>query len=194
MNCLAGEIYDTLPQIPGGYEIAYADFPWPYTSFGTARLPYKQLTEAEIAVFPWDRLLAKRAVVFSWATSPKLDMALRVGEVWRRKGLHFQGVAYVWLKTTKDGRLIGASGPRPRLVKPLCEYLLAFSTTPNERTFRLLTEAQTQTVCAPKQRTHSRKPKVFRDRIVDLLGARRRIELFARERVSGWDAWGDELD
>lgn len=39
---------------------------------------------------------------------------------------------------------------------------------------------------------HSRKPAETRTRIVQLLGDVPRIELFAREAVPGWDAWGDE--
>jgi N6-adenosine-specific RNA methylase IME4 len=80
------------------------------------------------------------------------------------------------------------------LVKPLDEFVLAFSTTPNKRTFPLLTESQVQHVFAPKPRRgeHSRKPAVIRDLIVELLGDRPKIELFARERVPGWDGWGDE--
>jgi hypothetical protein len=31
-------------------------------------------------------------------------------------------------------------------------------------------------------------------RIVDLLGDVPRIELFARKRVPGWDAWGNEIE
>lgn len=176
------------------YQIAYADFPWPYTSFGTAKLPYSQMAESEIAEFDWGRWLAKDAVVFSWATGPKLDMALRCGEAWReRHGLHYQGVAYTWIKTKLDGTPMGASGPRPRLVKPLDEFLLAYSTTPKRRTFPLLSESQVQHQFAPKSREHSRKPGLFRDLIVELLGDRPRVELFARERVDGWDAWGDEI-
>lgn len=177
------------------YEIAYADFPWSYTPFGTAKLPYKCMAEDEIARFPWHKFLAKDAVVFSWATGPKLDVALRCGEEWRYiHRLHYQGVAYTWIKTARSGRPIGASGPRPRLVKPLDEFLLAYSTTPNRRTFPLLTESHVQHVFAPKPKRgqHSRKPAIFRDLIVDLLGDRPRIELFARERVKGWDGWGDE--
>ena len=40
---------------------------------------------------------------------------------------------------------------------------------------------------------HSRKPAEVRERIVRLLGDVPRIELFARERVPGWDAWGNEV-
>jgi hypothetical protein len=47
---------------------------------------------------------------------------------------------------------------------------------------------------APKARRgeHSRKPAIVRDKIVELLGDRPRIELFARDTADGWDGWGDE--
>ena len=39
---------------------------------------------------------------------------------------------------------------------------------------------------------HSSKPEEFR-RIIDALYPRgKRIELFARKKVPGWDAWGNE--
>lgn len=55
---------------------------------------------------------------------------------------------------------------------------------------------QSEQVFAPKPRRgeHSRKPAIVRDNIVQLLGDRPRVELFAREHVDGWNAWGDELE
>jgi N6-adenosine-specific RNA methylase IME4 len=197
----------------GKYEIAYVDFPWPYTAFGTAKISYDMMTEQQIAEFNWSQFLAKRAAVFSWVTGPKLDLAMRCAEQWReRHGLHYQGIAYIWVKTTKNGLPIKAAGPRPRFVKPLDELLLVFSTTPKERVFPILSESQVQHVfehdyedhdvlppewpveyvLAPKQSKHSRKPAIFRDLIVELLGDRPRIELFAREQWPGWAAWGAE--
>ena len=44
------------------------------------------------------------------------------------------------------------------------------------------------------RREHSRKPDCVRDRIVELIGDLPRIELFARQKVQGWDSWGDQLD
>ena len=41
---------------------------------------------------------------------------------------------------------------------------------------------------------HSKKPDEVRKRIVELLGELPRIELFARQKVEGWDAWGNEVD
>lgn len=41
--------------------------------------------------------------------------------------------------------------------------------------------------------THSKKPVETRKRIENLCGNLPRIELFAREKVAGWDAWGNEV-
>ena len=40
---------------------------------------------------------------------------------------------------------------------------------------------------------HSKKPDEVRKRIVELMGDLPRIELFAREKAEGWDAWGNEV-
>lgn len=40
---------------------------------------------------------------------------------------------------------------------------------------------------------HSKKPDEVRQRILKLMGDLPRIELFAREKHIGWDAWGDEI-
>jgi site-specific DNA-methyltransferase (adenine-specific) len=41
---------------------------------------------------------------------------------------------------------------------------------------------------------HSRKPALIRGRIVEMFGDLPRIELFSRQRVEGWDCWGNEVD
>ena len=41
---------------------------------------------------------------------------------------------------------------------------------------------------------HSKKPDVVRERIVELLGDLPRVELFARKKTEGWDAWGNEIE
>ena len=40
---------------------------------------------------------------------------------------------------------------------------------------------------------HSQKPEEARERIVELMGDLSRIELFARQKTEGWDAWGNEI-
>ena len=41
---------------------------------------------------------------------------------------------------------------------------------------------------------HSKKPDEVRDRIVELCGDLKKIELFARYQVPKWDCFGNEID
>ncbi|MGN8969763.1 MT-A70 family methyltransferase [Intestinimonas sp. HCP28S3_D6] len=54
-------------------------------------------------------------------------------------------------------------------------------------------DGKSASIYAPA-RKHSEKPGEARDKIVQLVGDLPRIELFARQRAPGWDAWGDEVD
>ena len=175
------------------YEIVYVDPPWAHygeqNKMGAAANHYSTVPDAELLAFPMRPLLADRAVVFMWATCPRLDFGIDCLRAW---GLHYRGVASVWVKTNKDGAPMGAAGVRPTLVKPTTELLLAATTNRKGRAFPLLTESMRQAVMAPRGR-HSEKPAVFRDRIVELLGDRPRIELFARATAPGWDCWGNEV-
>jgi N6-adenosine-specific RNA methylase IME4 len=54
-------------------------------------------------------------------------------------------------------------------------------------------DASVRSVIIAKVAKHSAKPPEVRDRIVQLCGDVPRIELFARERDDGWEAWGDEV-
>ena len=49
-----------------------------------------------------------------------------------------------------------------------------------------------QLVVTPIEK-HSKKPDCVRDMIVALCGDIPRIELFARQKVDGWDVWGNEV-
>ena len=178
-----------------GYELIYMDPSWgEYTNCGTAKIEYTKMTTEELFELPLDMLMAQRCVLFCWVTCPMLYRQNgTVLKHWEQKfDLTFQGVPYVWIKTRKDGTPFEATGPRPRLTKPLTEFCVAYSNVKRGRPFPLLTEKQVQTVFAPRPGGHSSKPPIFRERIVELLGDRPRVELFARERVAGWDGWGDQ--
>ncbi len=49
-----------------------------------------------------------------------------------------------------------------------------------------------QLIINPREE-HSKKPDITRDKIVELCGDNKRIELFARNKVDGWDSNGDQL-
>jgi len=48
------------------------------------------------------------------------------------------------------------------------------------------------TIVTAKSPRHSEKPQVFRD-LIEPFGEPR-IELFARQKVEGWDCWGNEVE
>jgi N6-adenosine-specific RNA methylase IME4 len=182
------------PPLPRSrYSILYADPPWSYygdpNKDQAAGKYYSCLPLGDLAMLRVETITAKPAVLFLWATCPKLLDAVRLMSAW---GFHYRGVAYIWVKTTKAGGIIGGQGIRPSFVKPTCELVLVGSTAKTGRPFPLLTEGQGQVVLASRG-AHSEKPAVVRERIVELLGDRPRIELFARHRVPGWAAWGLEV-
>lgn len=183
-----------LPPLPDKrYDVAYVDPPWYYygspVKDAAAGKHYPLMSLEELAAIDVRRILTKRSAVFMWATCPRLDFAIRLIDAW---GLHYRGVAYVWVKVNKEGKIIAGQGVPPTFTKPTTELLLVATTIPTGRPFPILDLAQRQVVLHPRS-VHSEKPHVFRELIEELCGDRPRIELFARKRTPGWDAWGAEL-
>lgn len=182
----------------GRYDIIYVDPPWRYRrsgsqSFtdymGSADNHYPTMTEDEIGDLPIRSIMSKTSVVFMWATSPMLDLAIRTIARW---GLSYRGMPYIWIKTKKDGSLMGAIGVTPTFVKPKAEFVLAATVKNMGRPFPIVTMKSEQLVFAPRGR-HSEKPEEVRRRIEQLCGHRPRIELFARRPAPGWTVWGNEV-
>jgi len=181
-------------ELPKGlYDVILADPPWSYygqqDKWGAAAKFYDLMPDGDIASLPVSRLAKRESVLFLWATCPRLDVAIDTMRAW---GFTFRGVAFVWVKTTKDGRPIGARGVRPSIVKPTTEIVLAGSMTTKGRPMPIASEAVRQVVLAPVGR-HSAKPTAVAERIEELYPSAKRVELFARERRNGWDAWGNEI-
>jgi N6-adenosine-specific RNA methylase IME4 len=177
----------------GQYQVILADPPWSYTGqqdkWAAAAKFYTTMTVEDICAIPMRQILVRPGVLFLWATGPKLHVAIDAIRSW---GLHYRGVAFVWIKTKKDGMPIGAQGVRPSIVKPLTEFVLAASTQPEGRPLVLNSEAVVQTIFAPKGE-HSVKPPEVMERINLLYPAHSKLEMFARQRVSGWESWGNEV-
>ncbi len=148
------------------------------------------MNQEELANLPVRSIMNKRAVLFLWSTGPRLNFAIELIAAW---GLHYRGVAYVWVKTNGRGEPIRGQGVPPTFTKPTTEFVLAATTMPTGRPFSILDLGQGQVVMERRGR-HSQKPEVFRKRIEELCGLRSRIELFARESIRGWDVWGAEAE
>ena len=169
------------------YNIIYADPPWRYERNGVqgaAEQQYPTMRIDELCRLPVAELSEKDSVLFLRATFPKLREALRVIKAW---GFEYKSVAFVWLKRNRSGRgwfyglgfwTRGNAPPRP----------LAPPAHPNPNSHRV------PTALISPLRGHSRKPDEARDKIIELVGDLPRIELFAREKADGWDAWGNEVE
>jgi N6-adenosine-specific RNA methylase IME4 len=178
------------------YQIVLADPPWKYygdpNKNQAAGKHYSMMSYDELKVLPVKSIMAKKSILFCWTTSSKIAETCKLIEDW---GLHYRGVFQVWVKTNKQGRIISGQGIRPSFTKPTAEYLLVATTLKAGRTYPLLTESMANVVLAERPANiHSRKPSEFRKNITDLLGQDlRKVELFSRESIDGWDAWGNEV-
>ena len=175
----------------GEFEVVVTDPPWSYygdpNKMGACGKEYETLTDEQL--MEWRYPLTRDGVLFMWATCPRLDVAM---ECLRRHGLHYRGVAFVWVKTKADGTPIGAQGVRPSIVKPLTELVLAASYRKTGRPLKLHSESVCQTIFAARGE-HSQKPEAMQYRLELMYPQARKAEFFARRLRPGWECFGNEL-
>ena len=172
------------------YSIIYADPPWSYQTFKQVPAgrpnsqPYSAMRMVDIFELPVKDISNKDAVLFMWATSPLLPEALHCMKMW---GFDFKCVAFTWVKRNKksDGWFWGM-GWWTRSNPEYC--LLGVRGNPKR------IAANVHSVIDEPVGEHSKKPDEVRNRIVELCGDLPRIELFARQRVAGWDVFGNEVE
>lgn len=177
-----GKKIEPLP--PGKYSVIYADPPWEYYEGGYKNQSqhYDTLTVEELKQMPLDDLAADNCILFLWVTFPILDQVFDLIKWW---GFKYSTVGFVWVKSKKDGtgHFFGL-GNWTRANTELC--LIATKGSIERKDASI-----SQIIYSPPEE-HSRKPDIVRDKIVSLVGDLPRIELFARQKVSGWDTWGNE--
>ncbi len=171
------------------YEIIYADPPWSYNdkmaghSFSLDH-EYETQSKQWISKLPVRNISADTCCLFLWVTSPLLDEGIQVLQDW---GFKYVTVAFCWSKYTKNGKLVSNLGRWTMGNVELC--LLGVKGKHNkwrqDNSIKQLVQAE--------RTKHSKKPDEVRNRIVQLLGDRPRIELFAREKTEGWEVWGNEV-
>lgn len=177
------------------YNIIYADPAWSYNDkragggfknpngAGGADKHYKTLSLEEICSIDVKSICLENSMLFLWCTSSLLDYGFKVIQSW---GFNYKTVGFVWVKLTKD------------LSKPYSG--MGYYTNQNAE-FCLIglkgkywREAKNvKQIIQEPRREHSRKPDIARTRIIELCGDLPRIELFARQKVNGWDCWGNEV-
>jgi len=188
------------------YQIIYADPPWKYKVWsedkkvaqGTAKRYYQTMNVEDICALPISELADKDCKLFLWATPPCLQEALQVMKSW---GFGYKTIVFAWIKLNRT------SNPNQSSFLPQDSisrfYGIGHWTASNielvlgglKEGGRLDRKSKdiSQIVLSPLTK-HSQKPPEIRDKIVRLCGNLPRIELFARQKIEGWDAIGFDID
>ena len=172
------------------YKIIYADPPWQYRVYSqkgqgrSAENHYHTMNIKDIMALPVDKIADKDCILFLWITFPCIKEGIEVMERWgfkyktcgfnwvkrnKKKNTYFMGLGF-WTRSNSEVCLIGTKGQPKRVSKSVSQ------------------------ICDARIMEHSKKPAAIRERIVELCGELPRVELFARDKVKGWDSLGDEID
>ncbi len=169
------------------YNIIYADPPWDiggYVHGGNhVELPYQTMTDDEIISLPIVRIVDDAAVCFLWCVDSKIPLLKPLMASW---GFDYKCIGFIWNKKAKTTN--GTSAPFPNFTRRSCEYCFIGV----RGKYKILSKTVEQLISTPIK-DHIMKPAIFRTLIVELFGDLPRIELFSRENIEGWDAWGNQV-
>lgn len=187
----------------GEYQIIYADPPWKYNDRynihgaafgGGAMAHYPLLTTPQISSIPVQSWVDPAgSVLLMWATWPKLEEAFKVISGW---GYTYKTLGFCWVKTNRgNGEPFFGTGFYTRSNTEPCMLATAGKNFPRPITNGIsqILESPGSLLVSPREE-HSKKPDLARQKIVELFGDVPRLEMFARDRSPGWDAWGNEID
>lgn len=173
---------ESTPIIPDGkYNVIYADPPWKYDFgfdiHGAADRHYHTMTIQELCDLPISDLTEDNAVLFMWVTSPKLFDAHKIITAW---GFDYK-TSFIWDKVKHvmghynsvrhEILLVCVRGSFPKQSDTLHDSVITIE----------------------RSDEHSEKPQYFRELIETMYPKSKKIELFARQKIEGWDSWGNEL-
>jgi N6-adenosine-specific RNA methylase IME4 len=189
------------PAAPQEFAAILIDPPWEYTTYSedngqgrSAEAHYPTMKAADIAALPVGDLAADNCALFMWATWPTIQQAFMVGTAW---GFEYRTCAFTWAKVKK--------GIQPTTMARLNDDAywhmgMGFWTRANTEVCLLFVKGAPkriykdvrQLIVAPV-RKHSQKPDEQYERIARLVGGPY-LELFAREKRTGWFSWGNEIE
>lgn len=161
---------------------------------GGAESHYPTMSIAEMCDLPIKNIANSDSVLLMWVTMPMMKVSFQVIKAW---GFKYKTCAFTWVKTNRDGSVYMGMGRHTRGNAEVC--LLATRGKGISRKNAGIYNTQLH-----KRENHSKKPDFFRDQISLLYGSDiSKIELFARDtgdknlfgknRMDGWDTWGNEV-
>ena len=166
------------------YNIIYADPPWPIrwtnsnTKSGFKKLQYPTMGIAEMCNLPIQKIMADGCKCFVWTTNGFLLEAFHLIRAW---GFQYDKL-WTWCKKT------GAGGHPRNATEHIVEGTAGFIKTIG------MHEPATNNWFIAKKGKHSKKPDVAIEMIERFYPNTNKIELFAREKRDGWDAFGNEVE
>jgi len=172
---------DYIPFPDKKYTVVYADPPWDVKKIKRGVRPnqvefdYPTMSLEEIKALPVANISEDQSCLFLWATHAYLPKAFGVMESW---GFKYQRTI-TWDK--QNGLCLFGFHHRTEFL--LFGYRGKIEMYPRRPAFPTMVQA--------KSPRHSEKPQTFRELIAPFGDTR--IELFARQRVDGWDSWGNEV-
>jgi N6-adenosine-specific RNA methylase IME4 len=176
-----------LPLPEGPYSLIYADPPWQHNDRANAGMrgachKYPVMPLGDIKRLPVNGIAARDCLLALWWSPVMPEEAIAVARAWGFEPRTMAG--FTWHKQSKHGNEHIATGNWTRTNVECCLFAI------KGRPKRL--SASVRAYLSTRVGEHSRKPQEVRERLVALVGDVPRIELFARERATGWDAWGLE--
>ena len=165
------------------YQIIYADPPWDVKKIirkvrpnQQAPLDYPTMSLDAIKALPIKDIADDNSCLFLWTTHSYLPKAFDVMTAW---GFKYQRTI-TWDK--QNGMCLFGFHHRTEFL--LFGYKGKIEMYPRRKAFPTMVQA--------KSERHSSKPHIFRELIAPF--GETKIELFARERKEGWDAFGNEVE
>lgn len=177
--------------LPGPFGALLVDPPWRFTNRTGKVAPehqrlrrYTTLTMAEIAALPVAKLAAPNCHLYLWTPNALLPDALAVMRAW---GFQYK-TNLVWYKVRRDG---GPDGRGVGFYFRNVTELLLFGLRGRQRT--LAAGRRQVNLLASRKEEHSKKPDAVYD-LIERCSPGPYCELFSRQRIPGWEHWGDEVD
>ena len=180
-----------LKAVPKYFGTILIDPPWRFANRTGKMAPehkrlhrYPTMSFEEIAALPVGRLTLPNSHLYLWCPNALLMEALTIMKSW---GFIYK-TNIVWYKVRKDG---GPDGRGVGFYFRNVTELLLFGVKGHLRTLK---PGRTQVnVMSSRKQEHSRKPEMAY-KIIRQCSPGPYLELFAREKVSGWTQWGNELE
>jgi N6-adenosine-specific RNA methylase IME4 len=170
------------------YDVILCDPPWSYRKGSVSPSrdvsnKYETMKQYDLCRLQVDKIANENSLLFLWATCPMIPEAIEVMNAWE---FTYKTVAFNWIKRNKKAlSLFWGCGSWTRANSELC--LLGVRGKPKRNS------ASVHQVVYEPVSIHSRKPDEVHKRILELCGDVPRVELFATQKVSGWDCAGYDI-